>query len=115
MGYSTEFIKDKVLTHDDYFQFENAVAVVHARWRVTNSQYPNGFAYHYFHVTLNLDGLEPGTFIAVEDVTDTQLEAWCTAGITDNTVVEIHTGLLSQIQYTHGIAGLTTYYQNSDL
>ena len=40
MSYSREFIKDKVLKYDEYYGWENAIAVIYARWKITNSSTP---------------------------------------------------------------------------
>lgn len=115
MSYAREFIKDKVLTHDSYYGWDNAVAVVHARWKITNSQYPQGFAYHHFMQELDVDHIERDTFIAIADVTDAILETWCTRHLGNNNIVEIETNSLAEIQRCHRMAQLTTHYKNPDL
>ena len=115
MSYTREFIKDKILTHDEYYGWQNTIAVIYARWKITNSQYPDGFAYHYFHKELDVDAITQDTFIAIDDVTDEQLEAWCVAGLSNNTIVEIETHNLAEIQARHKMAQLTEHYTNPDL
>ena len=113
MSYTREFIKDKILTHDEYYGWQNAIAMVFARWKITNSQYPNGFAYHYFQKELDVNAITTDTFIPVDQVTDAQLEAWCLSGISNNTIAEIETHNLAEIQHRHKMAQLTTYYENT--
>ena len=115
MSYTREFIKDKILTHDSYAIFSNVIAVIYARWKITNSEYPNGFAYHYFHKELNVSAVTGQTFILIENVTDEQLEAWCISGLSNNTIVEIETHNLAEIQARHKMAQLTEYYTNPDI
>ena len=115
MSYTRKFIKDRLLTHDEYYGWQNAIAVIYARWKITNSQYPDGFAYHYFQKELNVDAITQDTFIAIDDVTDEQLEAWCVAGLSDNTIVEIETHNLAESQARHKMAQLTEYYTKPDI
>ena len=114
MSYSREFIKDKVLKYDEYYGWENAIAFIYARWKITNSQYPDGFAYHYFQKELNVDAITKETFISIDDVTDEQLEAWCISGISNNTIEEIQMHNLPVIQQSHKLAQMTTHYENTD-
>jgi|TARA_B110000908_G_C10115593_1_gene385111 hypothetical protein len=114
MAYAREFIKDTVLTHDEYYGFANAIAVIRGRWRITNTQYPNGFAYYPISAKLDLNSMAPDTYTAIADVTDAQLEAWCAAGMTANTITEIETSVLPIIKDKHELAALTTHYQIAD-
>jgi hypothetical protein len=114
MAYAREFIKDAVFTHDDYYGFPDAIAVIQGRWKITNTQYPDGFAYYPLRVKLDLTVMTPATYTAVTDVTDAQLEAWCTATMTGTQIAEIEMSVLHLIQDKHERAALTTYYQNAD-
>lgn len=115
MSYSREFIKDRVLTHDNYYGWENAIAVIFARWKITNSQYPDGFSYHNFVKELDVNAITRDTWVPINEVTDAQLETWCTQGLTANTIAEIETHHLTQIQQQHNMAQLTEHYVNPDL
>ena len=115
MSYTREFIKDRLLTHDSHAIWSDVIAVVYARWKITNSQYPDGFAYHYFQKELDVNAITQDTFIAIDDVTNEQLETWCVAGLSNNTIVEIETHNLAEIQHRHKMAQLTEHYTNPDL
>ena len=115
MSYTREFIKDRLLTHDSHAIWSDVIAIVYARWKITNSEYPDGFAYHYFQTELNVSAATGQTFIPIENVTDEQLEAWCIFGLSNNTIVEIETHNLAEIQYRHKLAQLTEYYTNPDI
>jgi hypothetical protein len=113
MAYAREFIKDTVFVHDEYYGYVNAIAVIRGRWKITNTQYPNGFAYYPVSVKLDLTVMTPDTYTEIADVTDAQLAAWCAAGTTANTMTELETSVLSIIKDKHELASLTTYYQNA--
>jgi hypothetical protein len=91
MSYTREFIKDRLLTHDSHAIWSDVIAIVYARWKITNSEYPDGFAYHYFQTELNV------------------------AGLSNNTIVEIETHNLAEIQHRHKLAQLTEYYTNPNI
>jgi hypothetical protein len=114
MAYNTEFIVDQVKVMDEIHQFQNAVTLVKARWRITNTDYPNGEAFHVFHKYFYHDTLEAETFVPIEDVTDAMLEQWVTGGITVEAREAIYARAMVQIQVSHAEHGLTTYYQNPD-
>ena len=114
MSYSKEFIKDKIFVHTEYYGWENAVAVVCARWKITNSQYPDGFAYHYFEKELDVNSITRETFVNIDDLTDADFEAFCAEGLTINSVCEIEMDALAEIRRSHWMATLNTYYENTE-
>jgi hypothetical protein len=114
MSYSKEFIKDKILIHELYHQWENVINVIYARWKITNSEYPSGFSYYYFEKELDINVMERDTYIAIDDVTDAQLEAWCVADLTPNTISVIQSDGLAEIRKSHWLSTLTTHYENPE-
>lgn len=114
MAFNLEFIKDTVLTHDEIHGFENAIAYVAARWKITHSDWPNGFVYHGFSKRLPIEELTLETYIPIEDVTDAQLEAWVISDVDADTRLNIQMRALPFIQQKHELFGLTRYYQNPD-
>jgi hypothetical protein len=115
MSFSREFIVDTIKTHDAYYGYVNAIAIVSARWKITNSQYPNGCAYHCFMKELDVDSLTPACFLPIEDVSNEQLEQWCIADMSPNTIAEIELMALIEIKRSHAMQSLTTYYQNPEV
>jgi hypothetical protein len=115
MSYSTEFIKDKIYTHANWQDFApNAIAVICGRWKITNDEYPNGFAYHYFEKEVDCSLITPSNFVAIADFTNDMLEACCTAGDTPNTLLEIQVDGLNEIRRSHWMATLDLHYENTD-
>ena len=114
MAFATEFIVDVVKTHDNIHGFENAIAVIKARWRITHTDYPNGEAFHGFHKYFHHDTYELETFTPIQDVTNEMMEQWVTSAITPETREAIFHRAFTQIQVTDAEHGLTTHYQNPD-
>jgi len=115
MAFSTEFIVDQVKVHPDLHGFQNAIALIRARWKITNSDHPDGFAYHMFEKAFNEDVYTLETFVAVDDVTDAMMESWLTSALTADTVLRIKMNALPRIEFTHEEARLTVHYVNPEL
>lgn len=114
MAFSREFIVDQVKVHDSIHGFENAIALIKARWKITHSDYPNGYAYHAFHKYLHHDTYTLETFVPIDQVTNEMMEQWVSADITPEVLNSIYTAALPFIQMKDAEAGLTTYYESAD-
>lgn len=115
MAFNKQFVVDVVKVHDNYFGWENAVALVQARWIITHSEYPLGQATHVFTQELDCESITEESFIAIDDVTDADYERWVTASLNPQTVASIEDHSLNYIKKTHRIASLTTHYTNPDM
>lgn len=112
MAFNREFIVDQVKTHDSIHGFENAIALIKARWKITHSDYPNGFAYHVFQKYFHHDTYTLETFVPIEDVTDAMMEQWVSEGISPEAMNEIYNAAFPVIQATDAEVGLTTHFHN---
>jgi hypothetical protein len=115
MAFNKQFIVDQVKTHDNIYGFENAIALIKARWKITHSDYPNGFAYHAFHKYFHHDTYNLETFTPIQDVTDAMMEEWVSGAISPEAMNEIYNAAFPYIQATDAEHGLTTYYQNPEV
>lgn len=115
MGFSKEFIIDTLKTHDEKHGFPDVISIVMARWKITHSDYPNGYAYHGFAIELDLRGITEENFTMAEDVTNEMVEQWCAERLTPNQISEIEMNCLPGIERMHKLNSLTTYYQNPDV
>jgi hypothetical protein len=114
MGFSTEFIVDQVLKHDEIHGFEDAIAVIKARIKILHSGYPNGYAYHAFHKVFPTSVYTLETFTPIDAVTDAMMEQWCMADINTDVLNNIFNAALPFIKMKHNEHGLTVHYQNPD-
>ena len=113
MAYNLEFIVDQVKVHPEIHQFVNGIALIRARWKITNTDYPDGFAYHLLQKSFSHDSYTLETFVPAEDVTDAMMEEWLTGDMHANTKQNIKMASLQQIMFSHEEAQLTTYYENT--
>jgi len=112
MAYNLEFIVDQVKVHPEIHKFVNGIALIRARWKITNTDYPDGFAYHLFQKSFSHDSYTLDTFVAAEDVTDAMMEEWVTGDMHADTKQRIKMASLQQIMFSHEEAQLTTYFEN---
>jgi len=112
MAVKTEFIVDLIKKYDNYAGFENVIAYIEARWKITDALYPNGAAYHVFKCKLNLSSLHSDTFKPVTEVTNEEMEAWCSKTVTPNQRIDILNSSIEPIIYSHQINSMTDYYVN---
>lgn len=115
MGFSKEFIVDTLKSHDEKHGYSDVIAIVMARWKISHSDYPNGYAYHGFVIDLDLRGITEENFIAADEVTDAMIEQWCVERLTPNKIQEIEVNALPAIERMHKMNSLTTYYQNPNV
>jgi len=115
MAFNKQFVVDVVKTHEDYFGWANAVALVQARWIITHSEYPLGEAVHTFVQEIDCEGITEESFISIDDVTDADYERWVTASLSPQVIASIEDHSLRHIKKTHRIASLTTHYTNPDM
>jgi len=114
MAFNREFIVDQVLTHDQIDDMQNVIAVIKARWKITHSDYPNGFAYHAFNKYYYEGDFDLDNFIPIEDVTDAILEQWVTSSMVPDTVNEIYVAAMPLIRAKDAEHGLTIHFQNPE-
>lgn len=115
MAFSKQFVVDVVKTHDDYYGWQNAVAIVQARWIITHSDFPLGEAVHVFTQELDCQAITEESYIPIENVTDADYERWVTAAMSPELITNIENHSLAYIKKTHRMASLTTHYQNPDM
>jgi hypothetical protein len=115
MPFNTEFIVDLVKTHDEIYGFENAIALIQARWKITHTEYPNGYVYHAFRKYFHHDTYTLETFTPVDQVTNEMMEQWLTADLSPDVKNDIFHRAFPIIQQVDAEHGLTTHYQNPDL
>jgi len=108
----TEFIVDLIKKYDNYAGFENVIAYIEARWKITDSMYPNGAAYHVFRCKLDLTNLQPDTYKPISEITNEEMEAWCTKTISQNEKINILNNAIGTIIESHEINSMTVYYVN---
>ena len=114
MAYNREFIKYEVLTHAEIHGFTNAIAYIRAALKITNTDFPNGVAYHAMEKLFPDSSYERETFIPIEDVTDAMMEEWLLADYPAEVLANIDLHALANIKKTHEKHGLTTYYRKTD-
>jgi hypothetical protein len=112
MAVKTEFIVDLIKKYDNYAGFENVISYIEARWKLTDSLYPNGAAYHVFRFKVNLDNLSPSTFKPIAEITNEEMEAWCSTTMTTDQKAQILSRAIDPIMYSHEINSMTVYYTN---
>lgn len=115
MSINKEFIPDILKKYDNYFGFENVISYIQARWKLTDSEYPNGVTYHSFNIKLDLTNLSNETFTPIDQITNETLELWCTQSISTTQRLEILNRALMPIISSHEINSMTTYYVNPAL
>jgi hypothetical protein len=108
----TEFIVDLIKKYDNYAGFENVIAYIEARWKITDSAYPNGAAYHVFRCKLDLTNLNSDTYKPIGEITNEEMEAWCTKTIPQNEKINILNNAIGTIIESHEINSMTVYYVN---
>jgi hypothetical protein len=111
MAFQREFIKYEVLTRDEIDGFSNAIVSISAAFKITNTEFPNGFAYHSMEKLFPDSSYELETFIPIEDVTDAMMEEWLVADYSADVLANINMHALATIKKTHEKHGLTTYYK----
>ena len=116
MAFTHEFVVDRVLVHDNYFGFQNAVKLIQAHWVIRHTEYPDGRAHHYFEIKFDLDdpGLDPETYVPISDVSDAVIEQWLTGDLTYTQINDINANAFPMIQRVHEIESLETWYENPD-
>jgi len=112
MTINKEFILDLVKKYDNYNGFENVISYIQARWKLTDPQYPNGVTYHLFTLKIDLSNLNSSTFKPIDQITNSEMEAWCEATLTTDQKLSIETGAITPIRESHEFNSMTTYYQN---
>lgn len=112
MTVKTEFIVDLIKKYDNYAGFENVISYIEARWKLTDPLYPNGATYHLFRYKADLSNLTPGTFKPITEITNEEMEAWCSSQLTTNQKLEILSRAIDPIMYSHEINSMTVYYTN---
>jgi hypothetical protein len=115
VGFSKEFIVDTIKSHDEKHGYSDVIAIVAARWKITHSDFPNGFVYHGFVIDLDLRSITEDNFTPADQVTNEQLEQWCVANMTPDRILQIENNAIIGIERSHKMNSLTTYYQNPDV
>lgn len=115
MAIQKEFIVDIIKKYDNYAGFENVIAFIQARWKLTDPLYPAGVTYHLFTCKLNLNGLNPDTFKPIDQVTNEEMEQWCVNTITTTQQLEILNQAINTVKYSHELNSMTTYYTNPNM
>ena len=113
MAFNTQFIVDKVSVYPEIHGFTNGIGQIRARWRITNTDHPDGFSDHLFEKNFHHDTFELDTFVQIADVTDAMMEEWVTAGMADETKQRVKMANLERIRLSHEEAQLTTYFENT--
>lgn len=113
MAFNRQFIVDQVKVYPEIHKFVNGIGLIRARWRITHTDHPDGYADHLFEKAFHHDSFELDTFVAIDDVTDAMMEEWLTADMLEATKQRIMMANLERIRRSHEEAQLSTYFENS--
>ena len=114
MTINKEFIVDLIKKYDNYNGFENVISYIQAHWKLTNPLYPKGYTYHIFTLKLDLTNLSGTTFKPIDQITNNDIETWCTETLDTNQRLGIENAAINTIKESHEFNSMTVYYQNPD-
>jgi len=113
MAYKREFIVDKIYVIDEYHDFVKAIAQVEAYWKITNDEYPKGFRNYDLSKALPVHNISRENWVAIDKVTNANLEEWLTVGMTTQDKIDIELDSQAEIMRTNLMDSWVVHYDRN--